>query len=159
MNLSTLRKRSAATALVLSVAVLGAACAEGEDATSVGQEQTETTTDEGTEPADDAATDETDGDAEGEAPADGKTGRVGAKYAANVFTLVGTDETEDGKIVAITDGSVDVRTSQTVVYEGEVLDFTDAKVEEALGAEQFEQLKPDFEKKQVLLVSSYSVQE
>jgi hypothetical protein len=155
MKLSTIRKRSAATALFLAVAMFGAACADT-DAESPGQaetEATETETDatEGTEES-------TEGES-GEGEAGSMTARVGAKYAANVFTLIGTDHTEDGKIVAITDGSVDVRTSQTISYEGEVVDFSDPQVAETIGEEQYEQLEPDFAESQVLLVSSYDVQE
>lgn len=156
MKLSTLRNRSAATALFLAVAMFGAACADT-DAESPGQEDnteaTETETDdtEGTEESTEGESDE------GEAGS--QTARVGAKYAANVFTLIGTDHTEDGSIVAITDGSVDVRTAQTISYEGEVVDFSDPQVAETIGDEQYEQLEPDFAEAQVLLISSYDVQE
>jgi hypothetical protein len=150
MKLSSLRARSAATALILSVAVLGAACAETDDVSSAGQEQS-------TETETEAATPDAEGETSSEA-AGSKTGRVGAKYAANVFTLVGTDETEDGRIVAITDGSVDVRTSDTLSYDGEVIDFTDPRIAEVLGEEAYAVLESNLEGGQVLLIETYSVQ-
>lgn len=154
MKLHTLRRRTsvATGAAVLSIALLGAACSDGgEDVADSGQtEATETPTDATTGDAT-----ETGGDAAVEGDING---RVGAKYASNVFALVGADVETEGQLIVITDGSTEVRTADTVAIDGEVVPFTDPSVQEALG-ENYERFETDFQNSQVVVAEAISVQE
>lgn len=156
MKLHTLRRRTsvATGAAVLSIALLGAACSDGgEDVSDSGQiEATETPTDATTGDATEA---ETGGDAAVEGDING---RVGAKYASNVFALVGADVETEGQLIVITDGSTEVSTADTVAIDGEVVAFTDPSVQEALG-ENYERFEADFQNSQVVVAEGISVQE
>ena len=153
MKLHTLRHRSsvATGAAVLSIALLAAGCADdGSDVADSGQvEATETATDEATE----AETGDDSAAAEGDI-----NGRVGAKYASNVFALVGSDVESEGQLIVVTDGEIEVRTADTVAIDGEVVPFTDPSVEEALG-EDYERFESDFQNSSVIVAESISVQE
>lgn len=151
MKLHTLRNRAsvATGAAVLSIALLGAACSDGDDVADSGQlEATETPTDgTTTEPAAGAGA-----DVEGDF-----NGRVGAKYASNIFALVGSDVEAEGQVIVVTDGETEVRTADTVAVDGEVVPFTDPSVEEALG-EDYERFEADFQNSQVIVAEAISVQ-
>lgn len=154
MKLHTLHRRTsvATGAAVLSIALLGAACADGDDTAQSGQ--TEAATDDATE-----ETTETETEAGGDAEATGDiNGRVGAKYASNVFALVGSDVEAEGQVLVVTDDSVEVRTADTVSIDGEIVPFTDPSVEEALG-EDYERFEADFQSSQVIVAEAISVQE
>lgn len=154
MKLHTLRHRSsiATGAAVLSIALLGAGCADdGADVDDSGQiEATDTETETtGTE----AETGDDTAAAEGDV-----NGRVGAKYASNVFALVGSDVESEGQVIVVTDGETEVSTADTVSIDGEVVEFSDPSVEEALG-EDYERFEADFQNSTVIVAESITVQE
>lgn len=156
MKLHTLRHRSsvATGAAVLSIALLGAGCADdGADVNDSGQIEATVTESETGATGTEAETGDDAAAAEGDV-----NGRVGAKYASNVFALVGSDVESEGQVIVITDGETEVSTADTVSIDGEVVPFTDPSVQEALG-EDYERFEADFQSSSVIVAESISVQE
>lgn len=164
MKLHSLRRRTsvATGAAVLSIALLGAACAEGDDdAGDTAQvETTGTETDTETDTTDTETGTEAGTETDGDAGTTGEiNGRVGATYASNVFALIGSDVESEGQVLVVTDDeSVDVNTADTVSIDGEVTTFDDPAVEEALG-EDYERFEADFSGSTVVVADSITVQE
>lgn len=151
----TFRSRTLAGAAVLSVALVGAACSDADDAgTDAGQTQPadEETTPSDTEPGTDEASPD-------EASGEEIAGRVGATYTANAFVLTGAEVAgEEGTILVVHQSDTRIRTAQTVHIDGEVVPFDDPQVQEILG-DQVEDLSTAYADAEVVLAESVTVQE
>jgi hypothetical protein len=152
----TFNRRLLTGALVACVGLLGAACSDGgDDVTSPGQ--TEAATETETMTGDDTAADEGDAGVTIEAEAETElSGTVGATYASYAFNLIGSDEAD--RIIVIHDGSTDVNVSNSVTVEGELHEYSDQAVQDALG-ENAERFADEAEGVQILLAATVTVGE